>query len=1306
MASNIQMNPVGPLDLNDTSNLEQRWQRWIKSFMYYVGAMNVSDEAQKKNMLLHCAGTDVQEIFDTLTVDEGEDISCFSAAIEALEGHFKDKKNVSYERHVFRQARQRDGESVLQYVTRLRVLAVSCEYGERKDEAIKDQVVDLCRSKELRKKLLQIDNVSLDKVLQVARQMELVDVQAKEMEPEPRDDTSKDVRRITSGGRSGRGRGGRGRAWGHPQRDQQRDPQRDPQRDRHRQTCMRCGRFGHTAADVSCGARTRKCNKCTRVGHYAKMCKSKTIRMVQSENQEEDYVFCLTNDKNVSKNDKVRSGKTNITINEVEVEVLIDTGSSVNVINKMTYGKLHNAHLIKTSTKVYPYASTKELRVEGEFVAEVKYGDERVKADILVIEGDNICNILSNGVAQRLGLIEFLYTMGRPEERYPRLFKGVGKLTNFKLKMHVDQSIHPVVQPSRRIPYMLREKVEKKLDQLVSQDIIEKVSDIPTSWASPLVIIPKGNNDVRLCVDMRIANKAVIRERYPIPTVDEVLLEMTSGMVFSKLDLKWGYHQIELKEESRELTTFSTHKGYYRYKRLMFGISAAPEMYQNIIQQILSDCEGAQNISDDIIVYGKDTTEHDQRLEKVLEVLEKRGLTLNPEKCNYRLNRITFMGHVLGQNGITPHQAKIDAVKRTEQPQDATLLRSFLGLAGFVARYIPDFETTVEPLRRLTRQKVPYIWSAEQEEAFQEIKRKLSSSTVLAYFNKNARTQVFADASPVGMGAVLVQEQRDGNFKPVCYAAKALSPVERRYSQTEKEALALVWSCERFRNYLIGKEFELLTDHKPLEVIYGARSKPSARIERWVLRLQQFDYTVKHIPGKMNIADVLSRLSTGYDKTEVNLTETEEYVRAITTFAVPKTLSARQIEEESRKDDELNTLRQDIKTGDFRHCEPAYRVIKDEFTTVGYIIMRQSRIVIPKSLRRKTVELAHQGHQGIVKTKARLREKVWWPGIDRDCEEYCRQCHGCQVVSRPDTKEPIKVTSLPDAPWQDLALDFIGPFPTGEMVLVIVDYYSRYFLVNVMKKATTEKVIEALEESIDLFGIPYSITTDNGPQFISEQLKMYLEHMNIIHHKATPRWPQANGEVERQNRSLLKAMRALQAEGKDWRKELKSFLRAYRTTPHTTTGVSPAELMFKRKLRTGLPTLRHVEPNEEVRDRDRLEKFKRKEYADIGRKESNVQEGDTVLMRQDKQNKLTPTFSGTPMKVARRDGTQVTIQSPEGATYKRNVSDVKRYEKPPDEDHVEDNETREVEENPTENVVERPQRTRRTPSSLKDYVLS
>ena len=242
------------------------------------------------------------------------------------------------------------------------------------------------------------------------------------------------------------------------------------------------------------------------------------------------------------------------------------------------------------------------------------------------------------------------------------VFEDVGKLKDFQLHIHVDPQVTPVAQPPRRLPFHVRKRVEDKLEELENLDIIEAV-DGPTPWVSPLVVVPKANGEVRICVDMRQANGAIKRERHPIPTLEETLHELNGATVFSKLDLRWGYHQIELEPESRGITTFTTHKGLRRYKRLMFGITSAPEIYQHVIQQALHGCPGVRNISDDIIIFGKTQAEHDVNLETTIKRLREKNLTLNREKCVFSVPEITFFGFTISASGMSPDTRKVDAIQ-------------------------------------------------------------------------------------------------------------------------------------------------------------------------------------------------------------------------------------------------------------------------------------------------------------------------------------------------------------------------------------------------------------------------------------------------------------------------------------------------------------------------------------------------------------------------------------------------------------------------------------------------------------------
>lgn len=420
------------------------------------------------------------------------------------------------------------------------------------------------------------------------------------------------------------------------------------------------------------------------------------------------------------------------------------------------------------------------------------------------------------------------------------------------------------------------------------------------------------------------------------------------------------------------------------------------------------------------------------------------------------------------------------------------------------------------------------------------------------------------------------------------------------------------------------------------------------------MRLQPYDFRVIHIPGTHNIADPLSRLLGPSAKDEIHTHKAEEYVRFIAVCATPCALTTKEVEQTSANDVELQKLRTAIQTGCFYEC-PAYRHIAGELSVIGQIILRGTRIVLPQSLRGRALQLAHEGHLGVVGTKQHLRTKVWWPGMDKAAERFVRTCYGCQLVAKPDVPEPLSPTVMPEGPWQNLATDLLGPLPDGHSILVVVDYYSRYYEYAILKSTTAEKVIDRMEDIFSRHGLP--IRSDCGPQFQSSLFQAFCQENGIHHIKTTPKWAQANGEVERQNASLMKRVRIAQAEGHGWKKELRKYVTVYRSIQHATTGKSPAELLFQRKIRGKLPDITAPHSDLEARDKDAEQKGKAKIYADHrrGAKTSDIEVGDQVLVRQDKTDKFTTTFHSTPHKVVHKEGNSVVVQSPTGVRTEYNI---------------------------------------------------
>ena len=1329
---------VGPFDISGPAHeVSARWTKWRRSFTYYVEGKGITDQSRLRSLLLHHAGVAVQDRYATLAEDSEED-NVYKRALDSLNTSFKFQSNKRFERYQLRLMTQKSEETVAQYVARLKAQAEHCEFAD--NAALEDQVCDQLlvhiRESNLRKKLLGESALTLEKALTLAHQHEATEAHARAMDGQ-RHLASQESSVNAVSGHGGVRTGARGNFQGTQSRLRSGAAGG---------TCHNCGRSGHYARDTDCPARGARCENCGKMNHFAVKCRSTRkdigtarsgIRAGPSTPGGKAYQVAEDNDREESGEEygfgvkgTNRQPTIAVRIGSVDTSALVDSGATCNLIGRKELGELQarglDIDLRECSQSLYAYGETK-LPVAGEFYATLAVNDRGSRERFVTIDGPGQL-ILGREAAVSFGVLALPEPANvahikddetlkqQLSKAYPGVFNGVGKLKGVQAHLHVDPDVIPVAQKQRRVPFALEHKVKAKVTELLATDIIQEAEG-PTPWVSPVVVAPKPNGEIRLCVDMRRANEAIIRERHPLPTIDEVIHSVNGSQVFSKIDLKWGFHQVELDEESRRVTTFAVLDRLFQYKRLAFGVSSAPELYQKLVRDLLKDLPGIQNAADDMVVHGRDRAEHDDRLHGLLQRLAANGITVNKDKCQFRQTSVIFFGLHLSAHSVKPTAATVSAMRDARVPSNPSEVRSFLGTAGFSARFIPDFATTADPLRKLTHTGAKFVWGPGEQQAFDRLKDQVATAAALAYFDPAAPTQVIADASPVGLGAVLVQ-RHDGIHRPIAYASRTLTPVERRYSQTEKEALGLVWACERFHHYIFGMPFELLTDHKPLEVIYSARSKPSARIERWVLRLQQYDFKVRHIRGTANIADSLSRLPAAMAATT---NATEEYVRSVVAAATPRAIRTEEIAAATRDDRELREVLACLQSGRWDMAPAAFRPVRAELAEVDGVLLRGTRLVLPQSLRARVLELAHEGHQGIVKTKERLRSKVWWPAIDRAAEKRCRACHGCQVVAPPAPPPPVKPTPLPDMPWEHLACDLLGPLPTGESLLVLVDYYSRFFEVDILKSSTTaEVIINRLDNHFCRQGLPTSLRTDNGPQFVADVFKQYLAEVGVEHRRTTPLWPRANGEVERQNRSLLKTIRVAHAEGKPWRAELRKFLLAYRATPHSTTGQTPSFLLFGRTIRDKLPSVSAARPgdasNQATRDRDAAHKQQQKDAADEHHrsKDQGTMPGDVVLLRRSEPgSKVDSPFHPQPQHVVSRNGDQVVVESPDGKLTRRNIAFTKPLIAPlptpipttPEDEHlpIAEQDVHPMA-TPAPAMEARPLRSSQPPVWMKDYV--
>ena len=1236
--------------------VDTRWNKWCNRLDNLLVGLDIKDKKRKRALLLHYAGEEVNDVFDTLS-DTGDD---YDTAVQKLTEYFSPRKCTEYEVFKFHQAKQEHNETIDTFQTRLRKLSQNCDFAD-KDKEIKSQIVQGCLSSRLRRTALRQD-ISLDDLIKEARALELSEKHASEIESGAVNETNA-VRHRHS----------------HPKQKQHKSTttyRQDVKRKQHNQKkkCRNCGYDFPHKPETKCPAEGKTCNYCNKRNHFEAVCRSKVkqpkyVRTVEDSDSDSDissnYTFGLLCNKADEHVNSVHPSqpKINIKLNGYLMKILIDTGSSVNVIDENTYLQIKDKpKLTKTDTKIYAYGST-SVKILGKMQATFETNERITTAPVYVTQGKS-GNLLSYNTSVDLQVIPRINSLQGDKvndlcQKCTSVFTGLGKLRDTQIDLHIDPNIQPVSQPHRRIPFHLRTQVEIELKRLEDLDIIEKV-DGPTDWVSPIVVAPKPkskNNEIRICVDMRQPNQAIKRTRHIIPTIDDMIVDLNGAKFFSKLDLNKGYHQLELSEKSRNITTFTTHVGLRRYKRLSFGINSAAEIFQNTLRTALEGLEGVRNISDDIIVYGNTQEDHDKRLEATLKRLQEKRLTLNKSKCEFNQRQLEFFGYVFGEEGLSADPKKCETIKNTQPPTNVSEIRSFLAMTNYVSRFIPNYSTTTEPLRQLTKKNVKWHWDKEQQTSFDKLKAELSSKTVMSYFDPNKETQVIVDASPVGVAGIMLQEG-----KVICYASKSLTDVEKRYSQTERENLAIVWAIEHWHIYLFGHPFVLVTDAKALENIYSnPKSKPPARLERWRLRLQAYDFKVVYKPGQSNMSDYLSRHpDSSQNKTSRQYGLAEEYLTFITQHDVPKAMTLDEIVKETTKDNCLQTVIQNVKRDSWdksysNKTLDTFSRCKNELTVVslenGEVLLHDTKLVIPAKLQNKVIAIAHEGHQGIVRTKQLLREKVYFPGIDKLVEEVCKSCIPCLASINKNVPEPLKMSKMPDYAFQEVSMDFCGPFPDGKYLLVLIDDYSRFPFVEILNSLSSKTVIPSLDKLFSIFGIPQTLKTDNGPPMNGNEFKLFMESMGIKHRKVTPLWPIANGECERFMRTLGKTIRASHTYNTSWKQDMYSFLRNYRATPHATTKHTPAELFFGRKIQTKLPqspikTKDQKKIHKQAKMEDKQQKNKIKTYADKRRRaqQSNLKVGDKVLVRQEKRNKFTSPFDPKPFKIIKKKGSMITAQ--------------------------------------------------------------
>lgn len=839
------------------------------------------------------------------------------------------------------------------------------------------------------------------------------------------------------------------------------------------------------------------------------------------------------------------------------------------------------------------------------------------------------------------------------------------------VKIHYNRDEPPSRNVFMHIPYALKPVVQERLQQLISADIIERVAgDMDTSFCSSMLIVPKGKEDFRLVIDLRGPNKYISRMPYRMPTHEQILTELNGACWFSTIDLSNAYYHIELDRGSRHLTNFCTEFGMFRFVRLPFGLSNAPDVFQETLERdVLGGCAGVRNYLDDVLVYGRTKEEHDTNLATVLSRLREHNVRLNPDKCVFGSQSVKFLGFVLTPEGWQIENSKLGAIENFRTPRSCSEVKSFLGMITFFDKFILHRADKTTHLRQLAKSD-RFYWGENEEEEFVYLKQKaLKGIKTLGYYSTVDRTELFVDASPVGLGAVLAQFDEQGVPRIIACASKALTETEQRYPHTQKEALAIVWGVERYSYYLLFRPFIIRTDSEANQYIFNNNQslgkRALSRASAWALRLQPYEFTVERVPGEDNVADSLSRLiGSAEDAAPFEEVNDDHFLYSLDAGCM--SISWDEIESASEVDSELQQVRSAVQTKVWPPQLRRFEAQRKHLHTVGELVFKDNKVVLPASLRSKAFAAAHEGHIGVTSMKRIVRDFFWWPGMSKAVEFFIKRCETCSVLARKNPPLPLSPRDLPSGPWQILQIDFLSiPGCGSGEFLVVVDTYSRYLSVVEMFKIDAESTNAALCRVFKLWGLPVIVQSDNGPPFQSSNFVSFWEEKGVKVRKSIPLCPQTNGYVERQNQGIIKAVSAARFEGTSWRKALGRYVHHHNTLiPHSRLMVTPFELLVGFKFRGTFPCLwdrREELDRTDIRERDAENKLISKKQADSSRgaRTSGIKCGDEVLIAQFRRNKTDPTFSSQRYRVIAREGAKVVVMNSNGVQYSRNVQDVK-----------------------------------------------
>ena len=1113
---------------------------------------------------------------DLCSPDSPKDKS-FSQLCDKLKDHYKPKRLEVAETYRFHRCVQEENESVSAYSARLRRYASTCNFGEFLNRSLRDQFICGIRNSATRKKLL-----NEDRTFQDALKVAIADEVASKETLEVQNDAKPGDESVHSMGNSR-----------NLLNQQNRKPSL-PLFQKSSYSCYSCGSTEHSRNQ--CRFRNVVCSRCKRTGHIARVCKKGNTQNNRVEQRlDSDAVFLEEDLFTVFDVNSLFTSEISVPV-QIENEeccMQLDTGCALSLAPMAFYEKFcSHIPLTPTAVKLSTYTGEK-IQPLGKINVTVTYAGTEYSLPLLVVpqgcgalfgrnwlrhiklDWNKLPGIESQvpcpARARCAEITDNNKTLEGLLSQYDELFEPqLGCYTGEPVVLN--ESTGAKFHKARPVPYALQKRVENALLKMEKDGVIERVSSATS--AAPIVTVGKKDGDeVRVCGDFSVTyNSCANVETYPMPKIEDMHSALRGCTVFSVLDLKQAYHRIPVSKDSQKYLTINTHMGLFAFKRLPNGIHSGPAIFQRIMDGLLADIPKAVSRLDDILIAGTDYQDHLNTLSQVLERLLKYGFKLNKAKCKFLQSSVVYLGHLIDSAGLHPTMDKLAAVRDAPPPKDAVALKSFLGLIMFYSRFMPHHSTVLAPLNSLLKKNVPWRWTKTEDNAFMAAKNLLLNSRTLVHYDETLPLVLSCDASSYGAGAVL-SHVINGKHQPIAFASCTLTETQRNYSQLEKEAFSIIFGLKRFHQYLCGRSFTILTDHRPLLTLLGPhRAVPAhtaSRLQRWALILASYHYKIEYRSTAAHAdADSMSRLplpQTWSPKSE----NVECYFFEA---SVVTNVTAEMVKKKTQVDPILSLVYRYVQNGWPSIVDASlvpYKNKQDELTIHQGCLLWGTRVVVPSSLRNEVLAELHETHPGMTRMKGLSRSYVWWPKIDSDIEKTVSTCLVCQKIRSEPVQAPVHPWTFPSKPWSRIHIDFAGPI-SGTTYLVVVDAYSKFPEVVKMTSTTSTATVNALRDIFSRHGLPEIMVSDNGPQFIASEFQQFCRKNGIMHRTSAAYKPSTNGQAERVVQILKSAIAQARVTKQDVNVVLARGLLVYRNTPHTTTGEAPSVLLMGRKLRTRL----------------------------------------------------------------------------------------------------------------------------------------